>query len=215
MRLQYFLYDRFRIAYLLGVEVKHIILEIGLREITGGQSSNEDQGHSSAKVVSSPLVDKGPVYHAGHQLVFTGPSWCLCGQLPGIQLAVRHLLDLAVLLAAVRVFFARSLLSLVILIMPCRLFVAQYLYNIHMRWLQYLRVRNSKYIQFKGLDNSRLHVAGRDTSPLRKQISRGNLFQFLDGFLEFSCCWCRLLSLVSCCWLICILRCRLFFVGQM
>ena len=47
--------------------------------------------------------------------------------------------------------------------MPCRLFVAQYLYNIHMRWLQYLRVRNSKYIQFKGLDNSRLHVAGRDT----------------------------------------------------
>ena len=59
MRLQYFLYDRFRIAYLLGVEVKHIILETGLREITGGQSSNEDQGHSSAKVVSSPLVDKG------------------------------------------------------------------------------------------------------------------------------------------------------------
>ena len=50
------------------------------------------------------------MYHAGHQLVFTGPSWCLCGQLPGIQLAVRHLLDLAVLLAAVRVFFARSLL---------------------------------------------------------------------------------------------------------
>ena len=47
--------------------------------------------------------------------------------------------------------------------MPCRLFVAQYLYNIHMRWLQYLRVRNSKYIQFKGLDNSRLHVAGRDS----------------------------------------------------
>ena len=32
-----------------------------------------------------------------------------------------------------------------------------------MRWLQYLRVRNSKYIQFKGLDNSRLHVAGRDS----------------------------------------------------
>ena len=49
--------------------------------------------------------------------------------------------------------------------MPCRLFVAQYLYNIHMRWLQYLRVRNSKYIRFKGLDNSRLHVAGRDSHP--------------------------------------------------
>ena len=151
MRLQYFLYDRFRIAYLLGVEVKHIISEIGLREITGGQSSNEDQGHSSAKVVSSPLVDKGACVprwtSAGVHWAFLVFVWSATWYTAGCPPPPRSGCP------------ARC--------RPCFLrFVAQYLYNIHMRWLQYLRVRNSKYIRFKGLDNSRLHVAGRDNQTV-------------------------------------------------
>ena len=150
MRLQYFPYDRFRTAYLLGVEVKHIISEIGLREITGGQSSSEDQGHSSAKVVSSPLVDMG-------LCTTLDISWCSLGLL-GVC-AVSYLVyrwlsatsSIWLSCSLPSVFSSLDLfLSLFIVIMPCRLFVAQYLYNIHMRWLQYLRERNSKYIDLKG-----------------------------------------------------------------